>query len=323
MNYQEKLSSMIKVNTVSVPKETGDYKEFRELLKELFPNVFLNEVLVIKGSILIIWKGKSSDNPILLMNHHDTVPAKGDWLYPPFDGVITDDKIYGRGTLDTKGGLFMMLEASEELMSEGFIPNNDVYLLSTADEETHGYGSFEVAKYLEENNVHFRYVLDEGGFIMNSPFSGVNGNFALIGVGEKGFCDIKFTAKSVGGHASIPERNTPLVRLGKFMAYVDTHNPFKVEINSTLKELFRRLSKGMKGITRLLLSHPVLFHPILKAFGPKISPAINAMFRTTICFTEAKGSEGINVVPSVAYVTGNMRFSHHEGKEESIEIFIF
>ena len=60
--------------------------------------------------------------------------------------------------------------------------------------------------------------LDEGGMILQEPVPGVKKAFAMIGVGEKGCADLRFIARSKGGHASMPGKNTPLVRLGKFMA---------------------------------------------------------------------------------------------------------
>ena len=71
---------------------------------------------------------------------------------------------------------------------------------------------------LQQRGIRFAFVLDEGGMILPEPIGGAKGDFAMVGLGEKGCADLKFIARSGGGHASTPGKNTPLVRLGKFMA---------------------------------------------------------------------------------------------------------
>ena len=81
--------------------------------------------------------------------------------------------------------------------------------------------------------------LDEGGMILEEPIGGAKGTYAMIGVGEKGCADLKFIARSAGGHASTPGKNTPLVRLGQFMAEVEKKNLFeKIEVVGGYLNLF-------------------------------------------------------------------------------------
>ena len=56
------------------------------------------------------------------MNHHDVVEAGGNWKTDPFSGAVKEGRIWGRGTLDDKGGLWAMLQAAEEMIEEGFVP---------------------------------------------------------------------------------------------------------------------------------------------------------------------------------------------------------
>ena len=78
---------------------------------------------------------------------------------------------------------------------------------------------------------------DEGGMILYEPINEAKGKFAMIGVGEKGCADLKFIARSKGGRASIPGKNTPLVRMGKFMAKAEKHHIFPVDMNPAVCEL--------------------------------------------------------------------------------------
>ena len=225
--YIEHLQRMIRIETVSDPdcgSSEENFAEFRRLLWELFPA--LKEVCELRefdGALLLRWKGSDPTRmPVLFMNHYDVVPAKAEnWKHPPFAAEIADGKIWGRGTLDDKGGLWAMFEAANELASEGFVPKADIWFEADNSEETFGTGAQAVAAWMHEQGMRFGMVLDEGGDIVREPLSGAKGTFAMIGVGEKSVVTMKFTARSSGGHASTPEKNTPLARLGKFMAYVD------------------------------------------------------------------------------------------------------
>lgn len=320
--YADKLSMLIQAETISVENQTDKSKfyRFQDLLKGLFPHIFsVCEFEDFDGSFLMRWKGAGEGEPIMLMNHQDVVEASGAWRFPPFSGTITEGKVWGRGALDTKGGLCTMLQAADELAKDGYIPKRDVYFLSTCMEECDGSGAATISQALFDRGVRFEFVLDEGGMIVDEPIPGVKGSYAMIGVGEKGCADLKFIARSEGGHASMPGKDTPLVRLGKFMAAVEKQNLFKTELSPTIREMFKRLSKKMKrGFLRFVFCHNRLFSPLLTRVMPKVSSAGNAMLKTTLAFTMAGASEGANVLPQEAWVVANMRYSHHQGGKSSI-----
>ena len=319
--YAQRLSRLIRCETVSRENQTDKTKfyRFHDLLREMFPNLI--RVCTWEdfgGSFLLCWKGAGEGEPILLMNHHDVVEAPGNWAHPPFAGEISDGKLWGRGTLDTKGGLWAMLQAAEELVQEGFTPRRDVYFLSTCDEEQGGAGADLISNALRERGLRFAMVLDEGGMILPEPIDGAKGTYAMVGVGEKGCVDLKFIARSKGGHASTPGRDTPLVRLGKFMAEAEKGKVFTAEVSPTICAMFASLSATMTGPLKAVLGNARLFKPLLVRVMPLVSPAANAMLRTTVAFTMASGSQGANVLPQEAWVVGNMRYSHHQGGEESV-----
>ena len=320
--YAERLSRMIQVKTVSQNDffDRAKFDCFHSLLKELFPTLFSRaQVENFDGSLLLRLCGTGSGAPILLMNHHDVVETGEDWKYPPFSGKIAEGRVWGRGTLDTKGGLWAMLQACEELLCEGFIPNRDLYFLTTCNEETSGAGADRISRELEARGIRFSLVLDEGGMILDEPIGGVKGRYAMVGVGEKGCADLKFIARSAGGHASTPPKNSPLVRLGKFMTAVEKSNIFKAELSPTVRATLKSLSTSMSGPMKFFLGHPTLFAPLLTRVMPVVSSAAGAMLKTTVAFTMASGSEGTNVLPSEAWVVGNMRYSHHQGGKRSVE----
>ena len=320
-NYAAGLSRLIQAETVSVKKQTDKSKfyAFHEVLRAEFPTLFsVCKFEDFDGSMLLCWKGETDKDPILLMNHMDVVEASGNWTYPPFSGAIAEGKVWGRGTLDTKGGLWAMLQAGEELAKEGFVPQPDTYFLSSCTEETDGSGANTISQELEKRGIRLAMVLDEGGMILPEPIGGAKGNFAMVGLGEKGYADLKFIARSKGGHASTPGKNTPLVRLGKFMAAVEKSNIFVADIPPAIAKMFKTLASRMSQPLKFVLGHPGLFKPVLLKVIPMVSGAAGAMLKTTLAFTQAKGSEGANVLPQEAYVVGNMRYSHHQGREASI-----
>lgn len=321
--YTDILSQMIRCKTISSSEQEDftAFEEFQNLLKKLFPCLFETASLeLIDNCIILKWKGSSDKNPALFMNHHDVVPANGTWKYDPFKGEVAEGKLWGRGTLDTKGGLFGMLMAAEELIEKGFVPSRDIYFESSCCEEvdTIERGCKRIANIFKQRGLFFDFVLDEGGMIVYDPIGGSKGYFAMVGVGEKGCADLKFVACSSGGHASTPGRNTPLVRLGKFMAEAEKGKIFKTSLSDVTCQMFKRISKTMTGYMKILLGHPKLFKGLLEKVMPSVSSNANAMLKTTIAFTVAQGSEAYNVLPQSAYVVGNMRFSHHQGQKDSI-----
>lgn len=321
--YAATLAALIRCETVSVRGEenTEKFLRFHALLASSFPRLFaVCEKTVIGGSLLLRWRGTDpTAMPILLMSHMDVVEATGAWTHPPFGGEIAGGRLWGRGTLDTKGSLFAMLQAAEELVREGFSPVRDIYFESACTEETDGSGADAISRLLEQKHLRFYMTLDEGGMILHDPIGGADGDFAMIGVGEKGCADIKFTARSNGGHASMPGRDTPLVRLGRFMAAADRAKLFKVKMSPVVREMLRRMAPTMKGPMRFLCANVKLFAPLMTAVMPALSPAAGALLKTTLAFTMCGGSEGTNVLPQEAWVIGNMRFSHHQGGENSID----
>ena len=103
------------------------------------------------------------------------------------------------------------------------------------------------------------------------------------------------------------------------MAEVEKHSPFVSQFSETLEEMFGRMAPNMNFGMKVIFTNMWLFKPLLIKLLPSISSAAGAMLHTTLAFTTAKGSDGLNVLPQEAYVTGNMRFIHHQPNKESIE----
>ena len=323
MLLAQKLSKMIQYDTTSHANvhEEEKFLGFHKVLEELFPLVHEKlERTVIDGNLLYYWKGKSSEKPILLMSHQDVVPAEGEWLHEPFSGDIADGKVWGRGASDTKCSVMAFFEAVEELLREGYTPECDVYLASSCTEEWAGDGAPKIVEELKRRGVELFIVCDEGGGIISEPIGGIKGNFAMVGVFEKGKADVKFTARSTGGHASAPAKNTPIARLAAFVNEVETHTPFKRKFLPEVSAMFARLAPYAPFGLKLVMGNLWLFAPIMKPVLGRISAQAGAMLQTTIAFTMQSGSDAYNVLPQEATLGANMRFIPHQGEKESLEI---
>ena len=321
--YAEKLSKMVSFETVSRPNT--DMREkflgFHELLAELFPLVHEKlEKTEIDGNLLYYWKGRSSERPVLLMSHQDVVPAEGKWSHEPFSGDIADGKVWGRGSADTKCSVMAFFQAAEELLEEGFVPEQDIYLASSCTEEWAGDGAPKLVKELKRRGVRLFMLCDEGGAILKEPVGGIDGCFAMIGILEKGKADIKFTARSNGGHASAPGRNSPIARLAAFVNEFEKKDPFRRKFSPEVSAMFGKLSEYAPFGLRFVLGNLWLFAPLMKKVMPFVSAQADATLRTTIAFTMQSGSDAYNVIPQEATLGANMRFIPHQGERESLEI---
>ncbi|MCR5566367.1 MAG: M20/M25/M40 family metallo-hydrolase [Clostridiales bacterium] len=323
MDYAEKLFAMVRCETVSVPGEEQREKflAFHKVLEELFPLVHERlEKTEIDGSLLYHWKGEKDDRPLVLMSHQDVVPAEGEWEHEPFSGDIADGKVWGRGTSDTKCSVMAFFQAVEELLAAGYTPPQDVYLSSSCTEEWGGDGCPRIVAELEKRGVKPYLVCDEGGGIISEPIGGIHGNFAMVGVFEKGKADVKFTAASEGGHASAPKAHSPVARLAAFVNEIETHPVFRRKMPNEVAAMFETLAPYAGFPLKLVFTNLWLFRPVLLKALPLISAQAGAMIRTTIAFTMMSGSDACNVMPQEASVCADMRFIPHQGMEESLGI---
>ena len=188
--YATSLGEMIRCETVSKEGSFNEdeFKKLRAVAKKLFPVLHSKAELLIFGEDCWLYKieGKDTSRNIMLMSHHDVVAVQGEWEHPGFCGEIHGDAIWGRGTVDTKTSLFAELQALEELLKEGFVPECNIYVGSSHNEEIGGNGIPLVLKFFEENNITLETVLDEGGAIIDPPLAGMKCKCAMMAVHEKG-----------------------------------------------------------------------------------------------------------------------------------------
>ena len=305
--------AMIQCKTVSNRDESlvdrSQFAKFEALLQERFPLVHKNCSFekVGKTGLLYHLKGQSDAKPSVCMAHYDVVPIEEEgWDVPAFEGLIKDDMIWGRGTLDTKGTLCGVMEAAEQLLSQGYVPANDLYFSFSGEEEIDGDTCADIVSHLKQKGITPAIVVDEGGAVVDNVFPGVSQECALIGIGEKGSVNMDFVMESQGGHASTPPVHSILGQLSAGIVAIEGH-PFKRQLTKPVLEMFDALGRHSTFLYRMIFANLWCFAPILDMICKKSGGELNAMMRSTVAVTRMEGSKAYNVMPPHAKFGINMR----------------
>ncbi len=308
------LRSALSFPTVASPDpETTDHGPFEALIADLaarFPRLHaVAPPMRIAGDALLFhWKGRTDAAPLVLMAHLDVVPINPDdtWTHPPFDGVVADGVIWGRGTLDCKGSAVAICVAVERLLESGHVPARDVWLSFGCDEEVTGVAAQAAVEELRQRGVEPWFVLDEGGTVASDAFPGVERPLAVVGVTEKGIVDLELHATSTGGHASMPPRLGAGERLARAILRL-RRRPFPARLPDPTVEMLRIVSEHASGPVALAARNAArLRRPLALAFT-RLGPETAAMTRTTTAVTELRGAPAANVLAATASATVNMR----------------
>jgi acetylornithine deacetylase/succinyl-diaminopimelate desuccinylase-like protein len=236
--------------------------------------------------------------PLLLYGHVDVVTTAGQsWTHPPFEGRLEDGYVWGRGALDMKGGVAMLVQAFLRAKREEATLPGDLVLVVVADEEN---GGDLGAKFLVEEQPQLfagiRYAIGEfGGFSL--PIAGKR--FYPIQVAEKQICWLKATIRGPGGHGALVQRGGTVARLGKLLRDLDRKR-LPVHVTPVVREFVERMAAELPRkeatVLRSLLK-PRLTDGALRLLGDRAA-TIEPMLRNTVNATIIRGGAKINVVPS-------------------------
>jgi acetylornithine deacetylase/succinyl-diaminopimelate desuccinylase-like protein len=240
--------------------------------------------------------GRGEAPPLLLHGHVDVVPANAaEWTHPPFTGELLDGELWGRGALDMKSGIAMLVASFLRMRDEG--PAGDLILAVMSDEEA---GSEHGAKYLVDEHAHLfdgvRFAIGEGGgftrWIGGRPFY-------PISVSEKQRCLIRATIQGAGGHASLVVRDTAAGKTGRFLSALERRR-LPVHVTPVVRRMLSTIAGRLPLHERLALRPalvPVLTDRLLDLFG-KDGDSLDPLLHNTATPTVVRGGESTNVVPT-------------------------
>ena len=295
----ELLQRLIRFNTTNPP---GNEAECIHCIDTLLTEAGFQTTILAndpaRPNLIARLAGQGNARPLLLQGHIDVVTTeKQDWQQPPFEGKIVDNYLWGRGTLDMKGGVAMMLAALLRAKAEGTSLPGDVVLTLLSDEEA---GGDDGAKFLVEQHAELfkdiRYALGEfGGFSIT-----IGGKkFYAIQVLEKQVCWMKATLSGPGGHASLPMRNGATAKLGRLLQQLNQHR-LPVHIIETTRQMLQTISATIGGSTGEQfgqLLDPTRTDATLDTLSEQ-RQIIDPILHNTVNVTIIRGGNQINVIPS-------------------------
>jgi len=293
------LQNLIRFDTTNPPgNEAACIAYIAQVLKEAGVESTILAQDEKRPNLIARLSGRGEAPPLLLYGHVDVVPTAGQqWQHPPFAGEIHAGYVWGRGALDMKGGVAMLISAFLRAKTEGLSLPGDVVLCIVSDEEA---GGFVGAKYLVDNHAaHFqgiKYALGEfGGFSFH--FGGKR--FYPIMLAEKQICWTRLTVRGPGGHGSMPLRGGAMAKLSRVLYRLERKR-LPVHVTPVAKMMIESIASALSaplGPAVRQLANPALTDGILDMVGQAAS-VFDPLLHNTASPTLIKGGEKLNVHPS-------------------------
>jgi len=247
-------------------------------------------------------RGEGLAPPLLLQGHVDVVSTSGQrWSHPPFSGVLVDGYVWGRGALDMKSGVAMMVAAVLRLAAAGRRPAGDIVIALLSDEEA---GGDLGARFLVDRHAELldsvRYAIGEfGAFSMEIA----GRRFYPIQVAEKQLCWMRATVRGPAGHGSLPMRGGTVAKLARLLRTLDRRR-LPVHITDVPRRMLDTIAAEVPAPVRPVirgLLNPRSTDALLRALGEP-GRAFDPLLHNTVNATIVRAGDQVNVVPSEATV---------------------
>ncbi len=254
----------------------------------------------------LVWQAdKPKAPPMALAGHMDVVEANPkDWTRDPFTAVAEDGYIFGRGVLDNKFDLSMMVATLARLKATGFKPRRDIHLFLSGDEETDGLTAEPQAAEAKAAGVAFLLNSDAGGGGLDD--TGQPQGYE-IQAAEKTYADFTVTITSPGGHSSVPSRPNAIAQLGAVAARIEAHD-FAPMINDITRAAMRHAAAGNDTPqAKAMLAFAANPADAAAVAMLRADPFGIGMIQTTCVPTMISGGHAPNALPQRAELTVNCR----------------
>ena len=268
-------------------------------------DIFVGGASPKKANLVVRYRGTGKLKPILLLAHIDVVEAKReDWSMDPFQLIERDGYFYGRGTGDDKAQAAIWLANLIQFKKEGFVPDRDLIVALTADEE--GGGPFNGVAWLLKNHrglIESEFALNEGGWgeIVNGK---PTANY--LQVSEKYMVNFRFEVRNKGGHSSLPVADNAIYHLAGALSRLSTFG-FPLKTNEVTSAYFRRMGEISTGPEKQDLLGVADGSQEAMQRVAAIAPAFNSVLRTTCVATMLEGGHAVNALPQLAAANINCR----------------
>jgi acetylornithine deacetylase/succinyl-diaminopimelate desuccinylase-like protein len=253
-------------------------------------------------------KGNGSKRPLLIMGHTDVVnvdPAK--WTFPPFSATRNGGYVYGRGTVDDKDNVAAALMTMLLLKRSGAPLARDVIFLAEAGEEGTTRVGIQFMAQQHFAEIDAEYCLAEGGSVLRS---GGQVRYARVQTAEKIPRGMQLTATGVAGHGSVPLETNAVLKLAQAVAAVATWKP-PIQLNETTRTYFTRLAAISPPAEAMRYRAIIGTDPKAAAeavdYFARNEPALASTVRSSISPTIIQGGYRVNVIPSEAKATLDVR----------------
>ncbi|HEY2321753.1 MAG TPA: M20/M25/M40 family metallo-hydrolase [Thermoanaerobaculia bacterium] len=256
------------------------------------------------GNLIARLRGTGKEKPLLLLAHLDVVEARReDWSTDPFTLVEKDGYYYGRGTGDDKAMAAIWIATLIRLKQEHFVPDRDLIVALTSDEET---GPYNGVSWLVQNHrdlIDAAIALNEGG-----GGAMKNGKYLYNGVGasEKVYITLRLEVKNPGGHSSLPREPNAIYQLADALQKVHAYQ-FPVKLNEITRAYFARMAAFEEGQVAADMVALAEHDDPEAAARLSRNYVYNARIRTTCVPTRLDAGHADNALPQTARATINCR----------------
>jgi acetylornithine deacetylase/succinyl-diaminopimelate desuccinylase-like protein len=260
-----------------------------------------------RANLIARVKGRMPGHAVMLMHHMDVVPAVAEeWSVPPFEARVVDGHVWGRGSIDNKGGGIAELIAAAMFSRLGVVPERDVVLLALADEESGGgFGARYVTEHVKAAFEDVQLILNEGGGVL--VLAEGKPPIYTVELAQKAPLWLRLTARGKGGHGSAPSPNTAAAVLSRALGRVASHS-MPVIVIPEVQALFAARAMAMPEAARAPFMNlsAALKEPGFRARFMS-DPHDAALVQNSVAITMLNGSAKENVISEQASAVLDVR----------------